>query len=109
MNAITLDSRRTREQWRDVLDKVITGEGDIVVTRNKKPTVAIIPYEDYEKVIEQLEDIRAERISAILYTQWQSGRIAAVPWSVAKNRLMELDDEIHSGSTTASVESPGED
>jgi prevent-host-death family protein len=108
MNAKTLDSRRTREQWREVLDKVTTGEGDIVVTRNKKPTVAIIPYEDYALVLEQLDAIRAERLAATLYQQWQQGRIAAVPWSEAKQRLAEQDNA-DSDNLGSSDESAGED
>lgn len=108
MNATTIDSRRTREQWRDVLDKVTTGAGDIVVTRNKKPSVAIIPYEDYEMVLEQLDDIRSERMAATLYQQWKHGRIAAVPWSEVKQRLTEQDN-VHSDSLGASGKDSGED
>lgn len=109
MNRITIDSRRTREQWRDVLDKVTTGEGDVVVTRSKKPMVAIIPYEDYELMSEQLDEIRSARIASTLYEQWKAGRIAAVPWSAVKQRLTEMNDEVHSDSLSASGESTGED
>ncbi len=108
MNVTTVDSRRAREQWREVLDKVTTGEGDIIVTRNRKPTVAIIPYEDYAQVMEQLEEIRAERMAAMLYAQWEQGRIAAVPWSEAKQRLMELD-HVHGDALTSGGKDPGED
>lgn len=108
MTTTTLDSRRTREQWRDVLDQVTAGGGDVVVTRNKKPTVAIIPYEDYERVLEQLDDIRSERITAMLYSQWQEGRIATVPWSEVKQRLSEQDN-VQSDSLGTSGEDPGED
>lgn len=108
MSVITLDSRRTREQWRDVLDKVTTGEGDVVVTRSKKPMVAIIPYEDYELMSEELDEIRSARIASTLYKQWKNGRIAAVPWSEVKQRLTELDNEVQSNSLSTSGESPGE-
>lgn len=106
MNVTTMDSRRTREQWRDVMDKVATGDSDIVVTRNKKPTVAIIPYGDYEMLLEQLDDIRAERMAATLYSQWQQGRIAALPWSAVKQRLKEESD-VHSDDPGTSSEGVG--
>lgn len=108
MNVTTMDSRRTREQWRDVLDKVTTGDGDVVVTRNKKPSVAIIPYADYELLLEQLDEIRSERLAAMLYQQWENGRIAAVPWSEVKQRLMETDN-VHGANLSASSEDVGED
>lgn len=109
MGATTLDSRRAREQWRDVLDKVTTGEGDIIVTRNKKPTVAIIPYEDYELMLEQLEEIRSARMAATLYGQWKSGRITAVPWSKVKQRLTEIDNEVHSDDPNTRSQGARED
>lgn len=109
MTATTIDSRRAREQWRDVLDKVTTGEGDIIVTRSKKPTVAIIPYEDYALMLEQLEEIRSARMAAMLYAQWKSGRITAVPWSKVKQRLTEIGDEIHSDDPGTRGEGAGED
>ncbi|MBX3013684.1 MAG: type II toxin-antitoxin system prevent-host-death family antitoxin [Caldilineaceae bacterium] len=92
MQVTTLDSRRAREQWREVLDTVMMGESDVVVTRNQKPTAVIISYADYEMIAEQLNDIRAEREAAAVYKQWKAGQLETVLWSEAKRRLRGLED-----------------
>lgn len=92
MSKVTMDSRSTRMKWRDVLDTVTTGAADVVVTRNSKATVAIIPFEDYEAIIEQLEEIRESRLADALIEQWQAGKIGARPWAALKATLARADN-----------------
>lgn len=105
MNVTTLDSRRTREQWREVLDTVMMGESDIVVTRNQKPTAVIISYADYEMIAEQLDDIRSERDASAVYKQWKAGQLETVPWSEAKQRLRSLEN-VSSDTVSEGGENP---
>lgn len=57
----TLDSHQARNNWRDVLDAVLTEHTDIVITRYNKPLVTIVAYEDYLSVRDELTRQRAER------------------------------------------------
>lgn len=51
-----MKARDVRDNWRDVLDYVVSGE-HVGVTRSGKPIVAIIPWEDFQVVKEDLEDL----------------------------------------------------
>jgi prevent-host-death family protein len=55
-----LSSDFVRRHWRDVVDYVVKGE-HVVVNRSGKPLVAIIPYEDFRALIEELEDLHDSR------------------------------------------------
>jgi prevent-host-death family protein len=60
MTVRTLESRAAREQWRDLLDAA-AGQTDIIITRYGKPMTAMIRYEDYLLLREELRKLRAEQ------------------------------------------------
>lgn len=86
-----LDSRSVRAQWRDVVDQAVAGQ-DVIVTRSGKPTVAVISYADYERIQEQLEDMRSVQLAESMMDALAAGRITASPLSEVKQRLAELDN-----------------
>lgn len=59
-----LESRAARENWRDALDVATSGHADIVITRYGKPVTAMIRYEDYLAVQEELVKLRARQSEA---------------------------------------------
>jgi prevent-host-death family protein len=63
MARITLDSNQARANWRDLLDTAIAEETDVIITRYNKPVVAVVAYEDYVAVQEELRRYRAERLT----------------------------------------------
>ncbi len=111
MSVLTMDSRSTRTKWRDVLDTVATGASDIVVTRNSKETVAIIPFEDYEAIAETLQELRETRLADALIDQWHQGKISAHPWAAIKANLLAergLDEPIRDSDARTSGEGVSE-
>jgi len=48
-----------RSRLRDIMDKLTSH--DAIIERYGKPVAAVIPFEDYEAIVEDLEDIRAAR------------------------------------------------
>jgi prevent-host-death family protein len=66
----TLDSNAARAHWRRVLDKASAG-GDTVIERYGQPTAAIIPYNDFLALQEELEDLRAARRAAETLEAWE--------------------------------------
>jgi prevent-host-death family protein len=60
MTVRTLESRAAREQWRDLLDAA-ADQTDIIITRYGKPMTAMIRYEDYVLLREELRKLRAEQ------------------------------------------------
>jgi hypothetical protein len=57
MTAKVMKSEAVRVGWRDVLDDVIAGT-DVLVERYNKPVAAVIPYEVYLALQEEIEDLR---------------------------------------------------
>jgi prevent-host-death family protein len=78
MSAQILDSNQARLKWRDVLDAAGAGD-DVIVERYGKPTAAVIPYEDYQAVLEELDDLRAARRAAAAYEAWKRDPSSARP------------------------------
>ena len=67
----TISSREARTKWRDVLDKVMSRRVDVVIERSGKPVAVMIPVEDYEKLKDELDDLRAAQRAADAYEEWK--------------------------------------
>lgn len=78
MSAQILDSNQARLKWREVLDAATAGD-DVIVERYGKPTAAVIPYEDYEALLDELDDLRAARRAAAVYEAWKRDPSTARP------------------------------
>jgi prevent-host-death family protein len=70
MTITTMKSRQARQEWRNILDKVQTGE-DVMIERNGKLVAAMIPAEDYEQIQEELDDLRLARLAGVAYDDWK--------------------------------------
>ena len=64
MTVTTLESRAARENWRDLLDTATAGQADVIITRYGKPVTAMIRYEDYVALQEELVKLRAQQSEA---------------------------------------------
>ena len=67
MSPIKVKSGEARAKWRDILDQVFAGKGDVIIERNGKDIAVMIPAEDYEQIRETLESIRAVRETRAAY------------------------------------------
>lgn len=88
MTQTVLSSREARTKWRDVLDAVNQGKTDIVIERYGKPVAAVIAYEDYEALLEELEDLRDGRLAQIAYEEWKRDPSTARPWEEVEAELI---------------------
>ncbi len=76
----TVKSGEARIKWRDLLDQVLTGHGDVMIERNGKNVAVMIPAADYEQIQDALEDLRAARSAAAAYDEWKRNPSVARPW-----------------------------
>ena len=76
----TLDSQIAHQNWPDLLDCAMTGETDVVVTRAGKPLIAMISYQDYADLQEELDELRAARRAFAIYQEWKRDPSIAQPW-----------------------------
>jgi prevent-host-death family protein len=75
MATTTVKSGEARTKWRELLDQVLSGKGDIVIERNGKRVAAIIPAEDYAEIREKLDAVRAVREAAATYNLLNKSRM----------------------------------
>ncbi len=90
-----LDSNTARTQWRDILDMASNGGADVVVERYGKPMVAVIAYNDFLALQEELDDLRAGRRAAEAYEAWKADPSRGTPWEEVEAELIAeglLDD-----------------
>ena len=90
MPPIKVKSGEARAKWRDILDQVFAGKGDVVIERNGKDVAVMIPAIDYEQIRETLEDMRAVREAAANYEEWKKDPSVARSWE-------EVDAELDNG------------
>ncbi len=88
MTVTTWDSRAARENWRRLLDTATSGRSDIVITRHGQPAAALISYEDYIALQEELDELRAARRAEEAVGAWRSDRSIARPWSEVEAELV---------------------
>ena len=98
MTLTKVKSGEARVKWRDILDQVFAGKGDVIIERNGKDIAAMIPAEDYEQIRGTLESIRAVRETAAAYNALdESAQIdsktgtATIPLEVYEKLIAERD------------------
>lgn len=89
MTITTVKSREARTKWRDLLDSILTGESDIVIERNGKAIAAMIPIEDYEDLIDELDDLRAARRAGAIYEAWKQDPSTGEPYYKIRSELVD--------------------
>lgn len=84
-------SRDARQQWREILDDVVSGRSDITITRYGEPVAVLIPAEDYEGLAEELEELRLGRIAEGAYAEYLANREGAAPYEEFRDELFEVN------------------
>lgn len=82
-----LDSNRARTKWRDVLDKAHS-RVDVVIERYGQPVAAVIAYDDYVAIRDELDDLRAARRAAAVYEAWKRNPEIARPYTEFRAELV---------------------
>jgi len=83
-----LDSNTARTRWRDILDEAGGGDTDVVVERYGKPMVAVIAYDDFVAIQDELDDLRAARRAAEAYEAWKADPDRGRPWEEVEAELV---------------------
>jgi prevent-host-death family protein len=84
-----VNSRDARQQWREILDDVVSGKSDITITRYGEPVAVLIPVEDYESLAEELEELRLGRIAEDTYAEYLANRESAALYEEFRGKLLE--------------------
>jgi prevent-host-death family protein len=87
MTISIINSGEARIRWRDLLDQVLAGKGDVLIERNGKSVAVMIPAVDYEQIRESLEELRATREASAAYAEWKRTPSAARPFEELEAEL----------------------
>lgn len=101
MTVSTWDSNDARIKWREVVDTAAAGVADVVITRYGKPVVAVIDYEDFLALQEELDDLRAARRADAAFERYLHDPSTATPWDKVRDELIaegKLDADFRSAS-----------
>ena len=82
----TMSAEEARRAWRRLVYDVLAVE-DVVIERYARPAVAVIAYEDYAAIRQELEEMRAQRRTRDLRAAWQQGKLKALPWDEPRHGL----------------------
>jgi PHD/YefM family antitoxin component YafN of YafNO toxin-antitoxin module len=88
MTVRVLDSNRARALWRDILDKAQAGGEDVIVERYGKKVAAVIAYDDFAALEDELDDLRAARRAGAAYEEWKKEPGRAVPYETFRAELV---------------------
>ena len=83
MTVARLDAAIARRDFSDVLDAARAG-AETVIERHGKPTAVVLPWADYEALVEELDDVRAGRRAAEAYEAWKNDRSLGLDWEEVK-------------------------
>ena len=94
MHAKIMSSDAVRSGWRNVVDDVVAGTA-VLVERYNKPVVAVIPYEDFIALQEQLEDLHDIRLADAAHAEYKRDPSTARPLleAIAEWEAMDATQE----------------
>ena len=72
-NIISISSRDARQNWRELLDNINFRKNDILIKRNGKPVAVMLPAEDYNNILEALQDYRDGLEAEEIFEAWKAG------------------------------------
>lgn len=87
MTIHVLKSDRARLQWRQVLEAARKGDAT-VIEHYDTPTAAVIPYEDFLALQEELDDLRAARRAQAALEEWERDPSTARDWEEIKAEMI---------------------
>jgi prevent-host-death family protein len=88
MTVRVVESNRARALWREILDRAQAGTEDVIVERYGKPVAAVIAYEDFVALQDELDDLRAARRAGAAYEEYKQDPSQAVPYKVFRAELV---------------------
>lgn len=87
MVAQTMKSDAARLQWRKVMEAARAGR-DTVIKHYDTPAAVVIPFEDYEAILDELDDIRAARRAEALLQEIERDPSLVMDWKEAEAEMI---------------------
>lgn len=79
---------KARDELTSLPDKLSENHETVTVTRHGKPVLAILPWEEYEALVETLEVMAdADLMASLRRGIQQAKRGKLIPWEQAKRKL----------------------
>jgi PHD/YefM family antitoxin component YafN of YafNO toxin-antitoxin module len=83
---VTKKSDEVRNSWRDMLDTVSRGDS-VVIERYNKPVAALIRYDIFLALQEEIEELKAAERARLSVEEWRRDPSTARSWEEVKAEL----------------------
>ena len=83
-----IGSREARKEWREILDTVMTGDSDVLISRHGQEIAALIPARDYHAILDELAEIRLARLAEDIYENYLEGKTSSRPYEEARVEIL---------------------
>jgi prevent-host-death family protein len=84
-----LGSREARKEWREILDTVMSGDSDVLISRHGQEIAALIPAGDYYAILDELEELRLGRMAEDIYESYLEGTTSVKPYEDVRDEILE--------------------
>jgi prevent-host-death family protein len=84
-----LGSREARKEWREVLDSVMAGDSDVLISRHGQQIAVLIPARDYYEIMDELEEIRLSRMAEDLYESYLEGKTSSKLYAEVRAEILK--------------------
>jgi prevent-host-death family protein len=81
-------SREARKEWREILDTIMSGDSDVLISRHGQKIAALIPANDYYALLDELEELRIGRLAEDIYESYLEGSISVKPYGDVREELL---------------------
>lgn len=88
MTIRVVESNRARALWREILDRAQAGTEDVVVERYGKPVAAVIAYEDFVALQDEIDELRAARRAGAAYEEYKQDPNQAVSYEAFRAEIV---------------------
>lgn len=84
-----LGSREARKEWREILDTVMSGDSDVLISRHGQEIAALIPASDYYAILDELDELRLGRMAEGIYQSYLEEATSAKPYEDIRDEILE--------------------
>lgn len=84
-----LGSREARKEWREILDTVMSGDSDVLISRHGQEIAVLIPASDYYAILDELDELRLGRMAEGIYQSYLEEAASTKPYEDIRDEILE--------------------
>jgi prevent-host-death family protein len=82
-------SRDARKKLRELLDIIMTGDSDVLISSHGRGIAVLIPASDYFAVLDELDELRLGRLAEKLYSNYLEEPTCVKLYEDIRDKILE--------------------